>query len=102
VQHPSAFATRDEPEVAVASLQAFVQPNPTAGGSSLTIQAIKAEKCRIALYDVLGRRLFVREIQLIEGTQDIPLPETAELPNGVYLWKVITNTLKVQGHLVKQ
>jgi hypothetical protein len=93
---------RDEPATATPGLQAIFRPNPTLGDATLVVQSLKAEKSRIVLYDAFGRRLFMREVMLQEGRQDIPLPETVQLPTGVYTWKVYTQSLQAQGHLIKQ
>ncbi|MDO8367786.1 MAG: T9SS type A sorting domain-containing protein [Saprospiraceae bacterium] len=102
VQHAPALTKRDEPVAPAADLMASIHPNPTKGDATLVVQALKAEKGRIALFDAFGRRLFVRDVLFQEGKQDIPLPEVAPLPTGVYVWKVYTPSFKTQGHLVKQ
>lgn len=102
VQQAPALTKRDEPAATATDLLASIRPNPSAGGATLVVQALKAEKARVALSDAFGRRVFMREVLLCEGQQEIPLPEVAQLPTGVYVWKVYTPSLKTQGHLVKQ
>jgi hypothetical protein len=102
IQQSSLAVKRDESAVVVQDLQASIRPNPTVGDATLAVQALKAEKARVALYDAFGSRLFMREMWLHEGQQEVPLPEVAPLPSGVYVWKVYTPSLKAQGHLVKQ
>ena len=102
IQQTYASAKRDEPVAVILDLQASIHPNPTVGDATLVVQARKAEKARIALSDAFGSRLFMRELLLEEGRQNIPLPEVAQLPGGVYVWKVYTPNFKTQGHLVKQ
>jgi len=103
VQQAPTLTKRDDGPTAVAiDLWASILPNPTAGGATLFVQALKAEKSRFSLFDAFGHRLFMRELLLREGIQEIPLPEIAPIPSGVYIWKVYTPNLEVQGHLVKQ
>ena len=102
VGHVPISMKRDESAAAISGLQASLRPNPTLGDVTLLVESLKAEKGRIALYDAFGRRLFMRELMLQEGRQDIPLQEAAQLPTGVYTWKVYTQSLDAQGHLIKQ
>ena len=102
VGHVPISMKRDESAAAISGLQASLRPNPTLGDVTLLVESLKAEKGRIALYDAFGRRLFMRELMLQEGRQDIPLQEADQLPTGVYTWKVYTQSLDAQGHLIKQ
>jgi len=95
-------AKRDEPAISAIGLTASVVPNPTLGGVTLTVRATKADKGRVTLFDAFGQSLLKRECELHEGKQDIPLPEVASLPAGVYIWKVYTPSLEAQGQLIKQ
>ena len=102
LQYSAAVAKRAETNSSATLLQANLHPNPTTGDVMLNVQAPRSDKARIALFDAFGRQLFMREFLLTEGRQDIPLPEVAQLPAGVYLWKLFTPSLKSEGHLVKQ
>ena len=102
LQYISATQTREESANIPGSLQASVRPNPTGGIATLFVQVIKPEMARVMLFDAFGRRLAMRELQLSEGRQEIPLPEVQGLPTGVYVWKIYTPSQKAQGHLVKQ
>lgn len=101
-QQQTATAQRDEPALVASGFCASVLPNPTSGGVTLTVQAEKAEKCRAVIFDAFGQMLLFREFELREGRQDIPLPEVAPLPAGVYTWKIYTQSLETQGQLIKQ
>lgn len=100
VQNTPVVTKRAEPESTV--LQAAIHPNPGSGEAMLHLLTPKEGKARIALLDAFGRRLVMRDVPITEGQQDIPLPETANLPAGVYIWKVYSNGLKVQGNWIKQ
>jgi len=102
VEQVPVVSKRDEPASTNIGLMASVVPNPTLGGVTLTVQATKADKCRVTLFDAFGQGLFMREYALQEGRQDIPLPEVASLPAGIYIWKVFTPSLEAQGQLIKQ
>ncbi len=102
VQQVRGVVKRDVPVDFAAELSASVRPNPTLGDATLVVRSPKAEKSRVALFDAFGRRIFMREVPLREGEQEISLPEIGQIPAGVYIWKVYTPSLKTQGHLVKQ
>lgn len=102
LQIPPAVLRDDPPVLAPFGLTATVQPNPTSGGVTLSVQTEKAGKCRLAVFDAFGQMLLMREFELREGRQDLPLPEVALLPAGVYSWKVYTPSLETQGQLIKQ
>jgi hypothetical protein len=93
---------RDAPAAASIGLTASVVHNPTSGGVTLTVQAARADKGRVTLFDAFGQGLLMHEYDFHEGKQDIPLPEVASLPAGVYIWKVYTPSLEAQGQLIKQ
>lgn len=84
------------------SLRASVRPNPGVGIQTLFVQTDKPENARLMLFDAFGRRIALRECTLVEGGQEIPLPEATLLPAGVYVWKIYTPTQEAQGHLIKQ
>jgi len=103
LQQTAPAARRDDPALPVnPGLKATIQPNPASGEVTLSIQAEKAEKCRVAVFDAFGQMLFFREFELQEGRQELALPEVAPLPAGVYSWKVYTLSLETQGQLIKQ
>jgi hypothetical protein len=102
VGYEAAAARRDESAVATKGFQAHIYPNPAAGDATITVESLQAEPCRIALFDAFGQRLFLHEVTLIEGSQDIRLPEVGALPAGVYFWKAYTRSFEAAGHLIKQ
>ncbi len=85
-----------------ASFQVSVRPNPTTDEAMMLVLADKTETARLAIYDAFGRQLVFKEMQLHKGTQEIPLAEVAQFPDGVYQWKLYTRNFEQQGHLVKQ
>jgi hypothetical protein len=92
----SATATLDTP------LQVICQPNPTNGAVTLAVQSNQSGKGRIALFGPFGVRYLSKDVEIGEGSQVFDLPEVAQLPAGVYVWKVYAFDTKLQGRLVKQ
>jgi len=90
------------PAEAPAALQATCHPNPASGETQLTLRSDRAGHARIGLYDAFGKRECEREVTLTAGEQTFALPQSAQLPAGVYFWKVLTPWAKAQGHWIKQ
>jgi hypothetical protein len=78
-----------------------VQPNPSLGAVSMTINAPQAMKARIVLFSATGHRVLLRDVMLLEGEQVVALPEVLDLPAGVYSWKVYAGESEAHGQLVK-
>ncbi|MDX1912991.1 MAG: cohesin domain-containing protein [Saprospiraceae bacterium] len=102
LQHNGLNETKNRSLPENAAIRASVSPNPTTGGATMLVQAESPEKARIMLFDAFGRRLSMQQLMLVQGSQEIALPEVQNLPTGVYVWKIFTPTKKAQGHLVKQ
>ncbi len=100
-QEPLHLEHRESPQ-ATTLLRASVQPNPASGAAVFKVQAAQAGKGRIALFGPFGSRIFIRDVRLDVGEQEFSVPEVAQLPAGIYIWKVYVNGEKAQGHLVKQ
>jgi hypothetical protein len=84
-------------------LKASCSPNPTNGAASLRAESAKAGKARFWLLDASGRRLLLRDVVLEADTpQELALPELAQMPAGVYLWKLSLSGERVEGRLVKE
>jgi hypothetical protein len=102
IQNDPATAERNNVAAEPSMLKATCSPNPTNGAASLSVQSAKAGKAKIAVFGPFGNRLIARDVDLIEGTQVFDIPEVAQLPAGVYNWKVFTTEHKSVGRLVKQ
>jgi len=83
------------------TLQVNVQPNPSSGAVSMSINAPQAMKARIVLFSAAGHRVLLRDVTLSEGEQLVALPEVLNLPAGIYSWKVYAGGSKAHGQLVK-
>ncbi|HRI60591.1 MAG TPA: T9SS type A sorting domain-containing protein [Saprospiraceae bacterium] len=95
--------TAEQRQPADSPLCATCLPNPTTGDVTFQIRADHAEKGRLALFSSFGQLVFMHNVQIEAGEQTFTAPGIADLPAGVYAWKVWTQSgEKVQGHLVKQ
>jgi hypothetical protein len=83
------------------TLQVNVQPNPSSGAVSMSINAPQAMKARIVLFSADGHRVLLRDVTLSEGEQLVALPEVLNLPAGIYSWKVYAGGFEAHGQLVK-
>ncbi|MBK8192456.1 MAG: hypothetical protein IPK76_04395 [Lewinellaceae bacterium] len=100
--HTAESLSRDE-NVVSGPLRASVHPNPGSGDLHFSVESDKAARARLSLFGPYGARVLVREVDLQKGMQEFSLSEAAQLPAGVYLWKVHTKSgERVQGHWVKQ
>ncbi len=77
-------------------------PNPTSGTVNFSLTAKHAENVRLALFGPFAGRVWVQDIELQAGTRQVTVPELADLPAGVYIWKLYAKDSKLQGHLIKQ
>jgi len=91
---------RSETQTVVIS--ASCHPNPSSGALTFSVHSVNAGKGRIALFSPNGVRLLAHDVLFTVGEQEINLPEAAQLPNGVYTWKILTSGTQAQGHWVKQ
>jgi len=85
-----------------ANISASCHPNPSSGALTFSVNSTSAGKGRIALFSPNGVRLLAHDVLFTAGQQGINLPEAAQLPNGVYTWKVFSSGTEAQGHWVKQ
>ncbi|MEQ1747537.1 MAG: cohesin domain-containing protein [Saprospiraceae bacterium] len=83
------------------ALRAICRPNPTASGTVLAVHAPWDGQGRVALFDAFGKLVFMRKVEFVAGDQDVHMPEAADVPPGVYIWKVFASGQKAVGHLVK-
>ncbi len=78
-------------------------PNPTSGAVTLTIATpTDATTAIVWAYNAYGSRLMRREIPLTGRTTDFQIPEAANWPAGLYVWKVKVGDVKTEGRLLKQ
>lgn len=95
----TAVSKRAAPEGS-SGLRASVFPNPSTGVASFEVESDRPEKARLMLFDGFGRRMAFREFSLAPGKRQFGLPDAERLPQGVYVWKLLTPTREAQGHLI--
>jgi hypothetical protein len=69
-------------------VQISSNPNPFRGNTNITIECMKATKAQISLYDPAGKICHSRNIQLLQGTHTLELPDQAFSQAGTYLLKI--------------
>ena len=93
---PAAGAMASQP------LQVRFFPNPFSAVPAIEVEASKAGPATLWLFDAFGGRLAYRKVVLAEGLNTFALDEAADLPKGVYIWKVKSAYAKISGVAVKQ
>ena len=83
---------------ALASSQVSLYPNPNYGMVTIELTSELTQNASILIYDALGKIVISEKL-----TTEITLVKTAQLNDGVYFYKVISNNKDVKiGKLVKQ
>ncbi|SNC60417.1 Por secretion system C-terminal sorting domain-containing protein [Hymenobacter gelipurpurascens] len=77
-------------------------PNPSAGEVTIQIQSPVAGKASITCTDALGRTVFNRLMDVNKGNLTMPLPEVAQLPQGVYRLTMQQGGQQVTAKLLHQ
>ncbi|MFN0215684.1 MAG: cohesin domain-containing protein [Saprospiraceae bacterium] len=78
-------------------------PNPTSGAATLNITTVtEATTATVWAYNAYGSRLMRREIPLTGQSTYFQIPESANWPAGMYVWKVKVGDVKTEGRLLKQ
>jgi hypothetical protein len=93
---------RTEDGAAPAPVRATCRPNPTNGAVSIALHSDQAGSGRLAIYGPFGIRHMAKDVDIRKGDQEFELPEVAQLPAGIYIWKVYAFDATLQGRLVKQ
>jgi hypothetical protein len=83
-----------------AGLRVSAFPNPSAGSAIFEVEADRAGKARLMLFDGFGQRVAFREFVLAAGRQQVGLAGTEGLPRGAYRWKLVTAEHEAQGQLI--
>ncbi len=71
----------------------LVSPNPSSGVFEIAMQNKNTPKCKMEVYDCLGKVMKVREIEEMKTTIDL-----SNLPKGIYFLKLVST----EGTLVKK
>lgn len=99
----AAVAVRDKSTTAEGVLRAECAPNPSSGAVTFTLGMPTDAKASVWVFNAYGVRQYYREISLSSG-QDLSLsvPEAAQWPSGVYVWKVKSGKARAEGRLIRQ
>ncbi len=62
-----------------------VYPNPTCGAATLSVSLDRPQRARLAIYDVLGRRVLADDFGAQAAGESVHRLDLAALPAGVYL-----------------
>lgn len=87
----------NEAGVAVACL-----PNPASGAVTLRLEATSEKRAALSVFSAFGVRKFYKELDLSAGANDLNIPEAANWPAGVYVWKAKFGKNRLQGTFIKQ
>jgi hypothetical protein len=85
-----------------ADLMADVRPNPFTQELSVYLEARRLHTGEIMLYDLHGRLLFKKAINVHEGNNIIPVKGLAKLSAGVYMMVIHTDGQKIVKRLIRQ
>jgi aminopeptidase N len=78
-------------EIESSTLNFVVYPNPFKDQFSILIQRFKSKSVQIKLYDIIGRTVFSKQVELYKGGELISVPTTG-LVAGKYLLTVTDET----------
>lgn len=84
-----------------ASFSAACLPNPGAGAPVFRVETSTPRPARLLLFDAAGAPLHIKVWSLQSGEQTMTLSEAANLPAGVYVWKILSEGEKAQGFWIK-
>ncbi|MES2779718.1 MAG: choice-of-anchor B family protein [Bacteroidota bacterium] len=85
-----------------ASIRARVYPNPTNGEVNIHIFSNQQEPATIRLTNLNGQTLLQKQIDLLDGENDIKLEEVSGVMNGMYFLSIISKSgLSKQLPIVK-
>jgi len=80
-------------EVAEKGIEMNIFPNPTSENVTVTFGNVSNDKCTFELFDIIGNKVFSKEIVANQNSIIIPLDNVAK---GVYICKIInTNNIKL-------
>ncbi|HMX39467.1 MAG TPA: hypothetical protein PKD78_04035 [Saprospiraceae bacterium] len=98
-----AWQAAQPPAPSSPGLQASCSPHPDSGLPTCHVLSARSSKARVWLRNAEGRRLLHRDVLLSAGVpQDVVLTEVAQLPAGIYLWKVTQSGERAEGHWIKE
>ncbi|MFT3680952.1 MAG: T9SS type A sorting domain-containing protein [Ferruginibacter sp.] len=79
-----------------------IYPNPFVNHVNITVDWNKNENSVVKVYNMTGRELISKNVQLIKGTNYVPVKELASLPAGNYIIQLNTADGKIYKQVTKQ
>jgi len=76
-------------------------PNPTDGIVTAVVNNNQKEQATIAIYNLMGQKVFEKEITLDVGENKIELKSDANVPDGTYRLRILTAGRQLTGSFVK-
>lgn len=76
-----------------------VYPNPTAGSFEIVVEAEKRKSALVSIFDLQGKEVAVATVNLEQGLNQFSASGN-ELPNGVYIVKLIAQNQQLTAKLV--
>ena len=74
----------------------FCYPNPSSDVIHILVNAERQENEEIAIYDMMGRRVFVQSCQLWEGENSFII--NPSLPSGMYVLRIGRYTQRIMRY----
>ena len=79
-----------------------VSPNPFRDYINVNIEWSKNESTAVTVFNISGRELVSKNVQMIKGTNYVPLTELNNLPAGNYILQFNSGSNRIYKHIVKQ
>lgn len=89
-------------ETRISRNNVLAYPNPFTADINLNIEAIADAKANIAVYDLTGRLIASKDVNITTGTNLIALDELSGANNGVYIVKTVIDGVAYSEKVIKQ
>ena len=91
----------DDPTALINDKQIQVTPNPAKEGWNLAFKAVAQQKANFTLYDVTGREVTSRKVEVAKGSNSIYFP-AVQLKAGIYFIEVKGEGINLKEKVVKE
>ncbi|AKD02775.1 hypothetical protein PKOR_06120 [Pontibacter korlensis] len=80
----------------------LVAPNPINFNSKLYVTAVESGRATLALYNMTGKKVYTKAVELVQGQNEVQLPVYDKLTKGMYVLKVELNGKVYQIKVMKE
>lgn len=101
-QHYSPVRTLATAQLPAPELQVQAYPSPSRLPCSLRLDAAQAGPVTLRLTDIFGHKLAERQLQVVAGSNSLPLAEASGLRPGLYLVQVEQGAVRQTIRLVRE